>query len=72
MLRNTVESALYRDLLDGCRVNGRFWVFHAAATTVELTVRVADTSTGQFRTYTNPLGVLAPAVNDTDAFDTCP
>ena len=58
-------------VLDGCAVNGRFWVFHAAATTVEMALTVTDTATGQVRDYGNPLGVLAPAVNDTDAFDSC-
>ncbi|MEM8929764.1 MAG: fibronectin type III domain-containing protein [Acidobacteriota bacterium] len=59
-------------VLDACGVNQRFWVFSAATTDVEYTLRVTDTMTGQVRTYSNPLGELAPAVVDIEAFDTCP
>jgi hypothetical protein len=59
-------------VLDGCGVNDRFWVFHAATTSVEYTLTVTDTVTGQARRYENPLGRNAPAVTDTDAFDVCP
>jgi len=59
-------------VLDGCGVNDRFWVFHAATTSVEYTLTVTDTVTGQVRRYENPLGRNAPAVTDTDAFDVCP
>ncbi len=59
-------------VLDGCALNGRFWVFHAASTNVEYTLTVTDTVTGQVRRYDNPLGRRAPAVTDTAAFATCP
>jgi len=59
-------------VLDGCGVNDRFWVFHAATTSVEYTLTVTDTVSGQVRRYENPLGRNAPAVTDTDAFDVCP
>lgn len=59
-------------VLDGCGLNGRFWVFHAATTNVEYTLTVTDTVTGQVRRYDNPLGRRAPAVTDTEAFATCP
>ncbi|MEM9553954.1 MAG: fibronectin type III domain-containing protein [Acidobacteriota bacterium] len=58
-------------VLDGCGVNDHFWVFAAATTNVEYTLRVTDTSSGFVRTYTNPLGVASPAVADVEAFATC-
>ena len=59
-------------VLDGASINNRFWVFSAATTDVEYTLRVTDTETGQTRSYDNPLGNRAPAVTDTSAFATCP
>ncbi len=59
-------------VLDGCGFNGHFWVFAAATTNVEYTLRVTDTETGLMRSYFNPLGTTAPALTDTEAFATCP
>ncbi len=59
-------------VLDGCSMNNRFWVFGAAATDVEYTITVTDTQTQAVWTYTNPLGNPSAAINDTDAFNTCP
>ena len=53
-------------------VNGHFWVFAAATTNVEYTLRVTDTRTGAERRYPNPLGRAAPALTDTSALATCP
>jgi plastocyanin len=50
----------------------RYWVFYAATTNVEFTVRVTDTLRNQTRVYTNPQGQRALPVQDTDAFATCP
>ncbi len=58
-------------VFDGCGINDRFWVFSAATTDVEFTLRVTDTMSGTVKTYFNPLGVAA-ANTDTDAFATCP
>jgi uncharacterized metal-binding protein len=58
-------------VLDGCALNGNFWVFSAATTNVEYTLEVVDTRTGTTKRYTNPLGVTASAVTDTAAFPTC-
>ncbi|MEL7058458.1 MAG: fibronectin type III domain-containing protein [Acidobacteriota bacterium] len=54
--------------LDGCALNDRFWVFSAATTNVAYTMTVTDTVTGAVRVYENPLGRLADAITDTDAF----
>ncbi len=54
-------------VLDGCAVNGSFWVFAASTTDLEFTIRVIDTVTGRSRAYSNEAGA-APAVADTEAF----
>lgn len=58
-------------VLDGCTVNDRFWVFVAAATSVQYTLRIEDVATGAVWMRSNPLGELSPAHADTGAFDTC-
>jgi hypothetical protein len=62
---------LMAKVLDACGLNNRYWVFAAAATNVEYTLTVTDTTTDAVRTYHNTLGQRSPAVNDTDAFP-CP
>jgi CSLREA domain-containing protein len=59
-------------VLDGCALGGHWWVFAAATTDVEYTLRVEDTTTGIVREYANPAGRLAAAVGDTEAFAACP
>ncbi len=59
-------------VLDGCGINNNFWVFSAATTNVQYTLKVTDTETGQVRQYTNPLGSASPAITDVEAFATCP
>lgn len=59
-------------VLDGCGVNGHYWVLGAAATNVQYTIQVTDTQTGDVKTYTNPLGTVSPAITDTAAFPGCP
>jgi len=59
-------------VLDGCGVNGNFWVFSAATTNVEYHLTVTDTATGIVRSYFNQLGTSAPAITDAEAFATCP
>lgn len=54
-------------VLDGRAVNGHFWVFYGALSTVEYTITVTDTATGAVKTYSNPSGHLASAA-DTRAF----
>lgn len=58
-------------VLDGCSLNGHFWVFSAATTTVEYTLTVTDTVTGVTTSYFNELGSAAPSVIDTTALPTC-
>jgi len=58
-------------VLNGCSINGRWWVFIGGLTNQGYRVRVADTTTLQVNPYTNALGVRAPAVADVTAFP-CP
>jgi hypothetical protein len=55
-------------IVDGCALNNRYWVFFAATTNVEFTLRVTDTLTGSVKQYSNPLNHLASPVADTSAF----
>jgi hypothetical protein len=59
-------------VLDGCGLNSHYWVFAAATTNVEYTLRVTDTLTQVVEEWQNPLGTSSPAVTDTEAFATCP
>ena len=56
-------------VLEGCAVNGHWWVFLSSGSTVAYTVTVTDTVTGVSREYTNDSGEAAPLVTDTQAFD---
>jgi len=60
-------------VLDGCSASPpAFWVFLAAATSVQYTVTVTDTRTGAVKAYFNPFNHSAAAVTETGAFATCP
>ncbi|MEM1182674.1 MAG: penicillin acylase family protein [Acidobacteriota bacterium] len=59
-------------VLDGCAINGRHWVFAAAASDLGWVLTVEDTQTGEVYTATNPFGSSTPVLTDTDAFSTCP
>lgn len=59
-------------VLDGCSITDHFWVFAAATTNVEYTIRVTDTETSLSKTYFNPLGNSASAITDTSALPVCP
>lgn len=59
-------------VIDGCAFNGHFWVFAAATTNVEYTLRVTDTVTNLSAVYDNPLGESAAAITDTEALLACP
>ena len=55
-------------VLDGCGVNGHFWLFGAALTDLGYTLTATDTTSGATRTYDNPPRHAAPAITDTSAF----
>lgn len=55
-------------ILNGCGVNGNYWVFYSAGTSQGLDITVRDTLNGRIWTSANPNGTLAPPVADTSAF----
>jgi ELWxxDGT repeat protein len=55
-------------VLDGCAVNGHYWVFAAATTNVEYTLHVTDTESGADWQASNPLGHSSPVFADVRAF----
>jgi hypothetical protein len=59
-------------VLDGCALNGKFWVFSSASTDVGYTMVISDTETGAGKTYTNPRGQVAKTIADTAAFACTP
>lgn len=59
-------------VLDGCALNGRFWVYAAASTDVGYTLRIEDLERGTAAVYENPLGTVAVTVTDIDALESCP
>jgi ELWxxDGT repeat protein len=64
---NAANVEVVLKVLDGQAVNGRHWVFYGALSSVEYTLTVTDTATGQVKTYRNPSGRLG-SVADTGAF----
>jgi len=59
-------------VLDGCPINGHYWVFAAGTTDVAFRLRVTDLGTGSEASYENPPGTLAGTLADVEAFPTCP
>jgi pimeloyl-ACP methyl ester carboxylesterase len=59
-------------LLDACGPYGRYWVFAAGTTDVEVVLTVTDLVRGQARSYSRPRGTPFAPVLDTAAFATCP
>jgi len=69
---NPANVELTVKVLDGCPVNGHFWVFAASGSTVEYEITVTDTQEDVTRTYGNDLGDTPSLIPDTGAFATCP
>ncbi len=61
---NNIEVVL--KVLDARYINEDWWVFFGALSSVEYTVTVRDTVTGESKSYNNPSGVLA-SVGDINA-----
>jgi pimeloyl-ACP methyl ester carboxylesterase len=59
-------------VLDGCAVNGHYWVFAAGLTDVGVTLTVTDTATSSNAVYRHPRGAPYAPVQDTAAFESCP
>jgi hypothetical protein len=58
-------------VLDGCGVNGQYWIFAAGLTNVFAAIKVTDLDTGATRSYTNPQGTAFLPIADTSAFASC-
>ena len=56
-------------VLDACDTFEAYWVFFAATTNVDFTVKVTDTETGLVKEYTNTGGNAADPVQDTFTFE---
>ncbi len=64
---DSANLELVAKVIDGQAVNSHFWLFYGALSSVEYTLTLTDTLTGQRRMYLNPAGNLA-SVADTAAF----
>jgi len=58
-------------VLDGCALNGRYWVYSAGLTNVAVTLRVEDTLSGGVWEHTNPPGHAYPPLLDSSALAVC-
>src|SRR6056297_1442327 len=58
-------------VLNGCPINGRFWVFASGATDAATEITVTDTVTGDTVRYASDAGQPFSPVADTNAFATC-
>jgi photosystem II stability/assembly factor-like uncharacterized protein len=59
-------------VLNGCGLNGNFWIFAAGLTDVNVVMTVTDRQTGAVKIYTNAQGTPFPPIQDTGTFATCP
>lgn len=62
---------LYVNVLDGCAINGRFWVFSAGLTNVGVDLTVTDARTGAVWRHASPGGQVYATTLDTGAL-ACP
>lgn len=69
---NPDNPEVFVKVLDGCAVNGRFWVFTAGLTNTATRLEVRDLATGTSRIYSRPAGTAYLPFQDTAAFGTCP
>ena len=58
-------------VLDGCGINGHYWVFAAGLTDVEVTTTVRDLRSGAEKVWMNPQGTVFEPIADASAFATC-
>jgi hypothetical protein len=59
-------------VLDGCALNGHFWVFAAGLTNVQATLTVTDFSNGAQSVYTSPADTPFQPLQNTVAFPCAP
>jgi hypothetical protein len=56
-------------VLDGCAINGHYWVYGAASTDLDLRLEVKDLQATKTRVYLNTLGQPARTITDATAFE---
>jgi len=69
---DSTNVELVLKVLNGCTLNGRYWVFASGLTDVGVSITVTDMQRGVTRTYSNPVGTAFQPIQDTGAFSTCP
>ena len=58
-------------VLEGCGINGSYWVYAGGLTNVRTTLTVTDTVTHGVKTYVNPQKTPFQPIQDTGAFPVC-
>ena len=58
-------------VLNGCSVDGSFWILAGGLTNVGVVMTVTDSQTGTVRTYANPPGTPFRPIQDTTTFAAC-
>lgn len=69
---NPANVEMVVKVLNGCSVNGRYWVFASGLTNVRVVFTVTHIPTGNVKTYQNSMGLAFQPIQDTNAFATCP
>ncbi len=59
-------------VLDGCSINGHFWLFAGGATDREVSIELRDTVSGSTSNYTTSVGEPFVAIRDVRALAVCP
>ena len=59
---------LIAKVLDGCALNGHYWVFSTGLTNVEVELLADDTVSGRTVAYFSSSGSAYPPILDTEAF----
>lgn len=62
---------LFVKVLDGCGVNGHYWLYAAGLTDVGVDLALIDSWTGAVRSYARPRGVPFAPLQDVEAFADC-
>ena len=65
---NPVNYEVIVKVVNGCPINGHYWVFIAGTTNQGHRIRVGEVGTGGFKDYLRTQGPPAPAITDTNAF----
>jgi plastocyanin len=66
---DNVELAV--KVLNGCGVNGKYWVFAGGLTNLAVEITVTDSATGFVKKYSSSLGTAFPPILDTAALEAC-